>query len=334
MQEQCLLKEKKRSRPFLKIAQVSSRGCSRKLQRAVCDLAADSSFDQASKKLKEHYGVELCSETIRQITEKHAKRAQEFNQEKTENAKIATQLIAESDGSMVPIVEIREGTGDSRKRKELSWKEYRLTALQQAGKLDWLYAVAYGPVDAVGDGLSVLAKRAGFGETTQVHGLGDGAIWVREQMERVFGCQMKFTIDFFHLCDYLSDAADIFGEGKTEWMGRTKAALKKGQIQAILEELKGLEEYYPNHKGLIACIRYIENRESQFAYDKAIEKGLSIGSGKIESTHRNIIQQRMKKPGAWWKSELAEAMINLRVLRANGNWEEFWQEESHQRMAA
>jgi hypothetical protein len=126
--------------------------------------------------LKEHYGVELCSETIRQITERHAKRAQEFNQDNTENPAVAAQLIAESDGSMVPIAEIREGIGDCRKRKVLSWKEYRLTALQEAGKLDWLYTVAYGSVDAVGDGLSVLAKRVGFGETTQVHGLGDGAI--------------------------------------------------------------------------------------------------------------------------------------------------------------
>lgn len=334
MQEQCLLREKKRSRPFLKIAQVSNRGCSRKLQRAVCDLAADSSFDQASKKLKEHYGIELCNETIRQITERHAKRAQEFNRDKTENPEIAAQLIAESDGSMVPIVEIQKGAGDSRKRKELSWKEYRLTALQKAGKLDWLYTVAYGPVDAVGDGLSVLAKRAGFGKTTQVHGLGDGAIWVREQMERVFGCQMEFTIDFFHLCDYLSAAADIFGDGKAEWMGRTKTALKKGQIKIILGELKELESQNPNHKGLIACVRYIENRKTQFAYDKAIAKGLPIGSGKIESTHRNIIQQRMKKPGAWWKSELAEAMINLRILRANGDWDEFWKEETPQSVAA
>lgn len=334
MQEQCFLKEKKRSRPFLKMAQVHNRGCSQKLQRAVCDFAADSSFDQASKKLKEHYGVELCTETIRQITENHAKRAQEFNRDQTEKGEVAAQLIAESDGSMVPVIEIREGTGDCRKRKELSWKEYRLTALQKAGKVDWLYTVAYGSVDAVGDGLTILAKRAGFNETTKVHGLGDGAIWVREQMERVFGCQMEFTIDFFHLCDYLSAAADIFCEKKTEWMRDAKTALKKGQIKIILGELKKLKEQYPNHKGLIDCIRYIENRESQFAYDKALAKGLPIGSGKIESTHRNIIQQRMKKPGAWWKPDLAEAMINLRILRANGDWDAFWKGEANQSMVA
>ena len=235
---------------------------------------------------------------------------------------------------MVPIVEIPEGHGDRRKRRTLSWKEYRLGVLQKAGEVNWLYTVAYGSVDAVGDGLEILAKRAGFGEKTKVHALGDGALWVREQMERVFGCQMNFTIDFFHLCDYLASAADIFGEKKAEWMKKTKAVLKKGQIKKVLTGLKKQQEQYPDHKGLIDCIRYIENRESQFAYGEAIAKGLPIGSGKIESTHRNIIQQRMKRPGAWWNIDLAEAMINLRVLRANGDWNEFWEEEACKSRAA
>ena len=55
------------------MAQIRNRGCSRKLQRAVCGLAADNSFGQASKKLQEHYGIELCSETIRKITERQLK---------------------------------------------------------------------------------------------------------------------------------------------------------------------------------------------------------------------------------------------------------------------
>jgi len=297
-------------------------------------LGADNSFDQASKKLQEHYNVELCVETIRNITERYAKKSQEFNQSKKECDTIAKQLIAEVDGSMVPIVEILNGQGDRRKRRDLSWKEYRLGALQEAGEVHWLYSVSYGSVDVVGDGLEIIARRAGFCEKTKVHALGDGAVWVREQMERVFGCQMKFTIDFFHLCDYLSAAADIFGEKKAEWMKETKISLKQGGIRKILEELKKQQEQYPNHQGLVDCIRYIENRESQFAYDEVIAQKLPIGSGKIESSHRNIIQQRMKKPGAWWKSDRAEAMIHLRVLRANGDWNEFWEGEACKSRAA
>lgn len=204
---------------------MSNRGCSQKLQRAICDLGADVSFEQASKKMKEHYNVELCTETIRQITEKHARRAQEFNWNNKQTDIKAKQLIAESDGSMVPIVIADQGSKDRRKKKSLSWKEYRLVTVQRFGEVDWLYMVGYGSVNVVGEGLSVIGKRAGFGERTKVHCLGDGAIWVREQMERAFGCQMEFMIDFFHLCDYLSGAADIFNEKKVEWMEKVKRRL-------------------------------------------------------------------------------------------------------------
>jgi len=39
---------------------------------------------------------------------------------------------------------------------------------------------------------------------------------------------------------------------------------------------------------------------------------------------RYIIQQRIKIPGAWWKFENADKMLALRVTRANGNWENYW----------
>lgn len=32
----------------------------------------------------------------------------------------------------------------------------------------------------------------------------------------------------------------------------------------------------------------------------AIQRGLLIGSGEIESAHHYIIQERLKLPGAWW----------------------------------
>jgi hypothetical protein len=32
---------------------------------------------------------------------------------------------------------------------------------------------------------------------------------------------------------------------------------------------------------------------------------LPIGSGEIESAHRYVAQQRLKRPGAWWRVEAA-----------------------------
>ena len=73
-----------------------------------------------------------------------------------------------------------------------------------------------------------------------------------------------------------------------------------------------------------ACHRYLSNRTDQLDYKGAIEKSLPIGSGEIESAHRYVIQQRLKLSGAWWKATNVQPMLALRVVRANGDWERYW----------
>ena len=73
-----------------------------------------------------------------------------------------------------------------------------------------------------------------------------------------------------------------------------------------------------------ACHRYLSNRTDQLDYQGAIEKGLPIGSGEIESAHRYVIQKRLKLPGAWWKVTNVGPMLALRVVRANDDWFKYW----------
>ena len=50
-----------------------------------------------------------------------------------------------------------------------------------------------------------------------------------------------------------------------------------------------------------------------------------MGSGEVESGQRYGIQDRLKIAGAWWKQDPAEKMLALRVVRANNDWEAYWQ---------
>lgn len=68
---------------------------------------------------------------------------------------------------------------------------------------------------------------------------------------------------------------------------------------------------------------YVANY-SQLNYKFAIENELPIGSGRIESAHRFIAQERLKKPGAWWLKENADAMLAIRTHRQNGGWDDYW----------
>ena len=72
------------------------------------------------------------------------------------------------------------------------------------------------------------------------------------------------------------------------------------------------------------CWRYLNNRQDQLDYPGAIDKALPIGSGEIESAHRYVIQRRLKLPGAWWTAANASSMLALRLNRANGEWQSYW----------
>ena len=90
--------------------------------------------------------------------------------------------------------------------------------------------------------------------------------------------------------------------------------MEEGKIQEVMDKLRKEQEIAPNHQGLKACIRYIKNRPGQFHYPEAKAKELPLGSGKVQSTHKSLIQRRLKTSGAWWLKENANAMPNLRTF--------------------
>ena len=73
-----------------------------------------------------------------------------------------------------------------------------------------------------------------------------------------------------------------------------------------------------------ATHHYLHKRKDNLDYAGARAAGLPIGSGEIESGHRHVIQQRLKLAGGWWKENHAQAMLGLRVARANQLWNAYW----------
>jgi hypothetical protein len=78
------------------------------------------------------------------------------------------------------------------------------------------------------------------------------------------------------------------------------------------------------------CFRYLSHRREQLNYQNALEHDLPIGSGEIESAHRYIVQQRLKRPGAWWRAANAEHMLALRLNRANRQLDAYWAKDLKQ----
>lgn len=239
-------------------------------------------------------------------------------------------MIAETDGCLVPIMVSNKNAEDRRKGKEHVWKEARLSIAHLPGETTLNFGVEFQEsVDEAGKDIFDCACRAGFGPGTYLHAVGDGAPWISGQVKKRFGSHGNYLIDFYHVCEYIANAASTCSTAgdKKSWIEQQKEFLKNGQVEKVIEALKPhLEPSKIKDKNapVRRCLRYLINRPDQFDYPKAQKLDLPVGSGEIESAHRYVIQERLKIAGAWWAPENARIMLSLRVDRADGYWNSYW----------
>ena len=154
----------------------------------------------------------------------------------------------------------------------------------------------------------------------------DGAPWIAHQVKQRFGSQGSYLVDFYHVCDYQSDAVQAIESQRSaqqQLAAHTKDRLKTQRLQPLLNELQShlepaqaADEQAPVRR----CYRYLSQRPHQLDYEGALRKNLPIGSGEIESAHRYLVQKRRKLPGSWWAPINAEQMLARRVSRENKEW--------------
>lgn len=323
-------KEKKYWRLLAERIGVSARGRSKRLERALTDFGSEHSFRHAAARVLEHYGFEINASAVRDATLQHAQRAAEILEKEYEQpfrvlpAAGAQQVIAEADGSLIRTV----ANGPRKSKKPREWKEIRLTAAQALGSTEKFYAATFNEVDQVGRRWGHCARRAGWGLSSLIHALGDGAEWIRLQTSEVFGAQATFLCDYFHVSEYLAQAAPSCRvKAPDQWRRTQQKRLKRGALEKVIETLAEHLEPTDTPEELAPvnnAHRYLSNRKDCLDYPRALRLDLPIGSGMIESGHRHVLQARLKKAGAAWLLPNADLMANLRVLRANGDWLRLW----------
>lgn len=327
-------------RPFSGRAEVKCRGYSGGLQRVMADFGAEESFDRGVERVREHYGIEVPKSAVRTQTEEHGaamlKAGEPLLTELGPELGVEL-LITEMDGSMIPIVLPGvEADGkraeDRRKSRNLSWQEARLCLAREPEKVTPRYGACLGDFEQAGEVWADCAIKAGAGKQTHLHCLGDGARWISAQAEERFGDQASYLCDFYHVSDYVAAAGQVIAKAKAPaWRQEQQARLKEGRVEEVLDELRPYQEpatVADQESPVRACFQYLDNRRDQLDYRSALEAGLPIGSGEVESGHRSVIQERLKLPGAWWLEENVRKMLALRVTRANGEWQTYWSRRS------
>ena len=144
----------------------------------------------------------------------------------------------------------------------------------------------------------------------------------------MFGIGRHILCDFYRISEYIgAAAATCCGQQPNRWRRTQQKHLRCGTVQQVIaclgEQIKPggtPEEEAPVRN----AHRYLTNRIDSLDYLTALNLGLPIGSGLIESGHRHVLHARLTRAGTAWLSSHAAQIAQLRVIRANHDWETFW----------
>ena len=181
------------------------------------------------------------------------------------------------------------------------------------------------------------ATKRGFGPgTTQtVQLVMDGAKGLRQNLVPLFPGAIV-TLDVCHVVEKLWALGQRFHkEGSAEltaWVEELKALLYSGQAAELVERLREYQRHVPAHgpgtkgrrQGLKALIGYLAPRLEMMRYAEWIEQDLVIGSGQVEGAARHVVGERMDCAGMRWLQGKGEALLHLRCIELNGDWDRFF----------
>jgi hypothetical protein len=146
------------------------------------------------------------------------------------------------------------------------------------------------------------------------------------------GVKVVVLVDFVHVVEYLWKAAwCFFDEGDPaaqEWVVEKGLATLEGKAGIVAgaigrkATMLGLDAKARNKADESA--RYLKNKAGYLDYPAALVAGWPIATGVIEGAVRHLVRDRMDVTGARWSLEGAEALLELRAVRANGDWSNYW----------
>ena len=180
------------------------------------------------------------------------------------------------------------------------------------------------------------ATKRGFGPDTDktVQIVTDGAQGLMDKLEPLFP-KAICTLDVCHVVEKLWSLGRHFHkEGSAElkaWVKEPKAMVYGGQAAALVKRLRDWLRQVPLHgpgthgrrQALAKLIGYMESRLPMMRYDVWKKQDLVIATGQVEGAVRHVVGERMDCAGMRWLQGKGEALLQLRCIELNGDWQHF-----------
>ena len=277
-------------------------------------------------------------------------------------AALGSILVVQADGKGVPMVQPlptagagRLGKGQKRsKKKEAVVTSCYTIAPYRRSPQDVVAALLHDPqqrdpparpvpiakeVHATLDGKDVALRRLGqrVAQREGAHiqdrvALTDGAEALQERLVAQFP-EHTLVLDIIHATEYLWDAANaLLGEThaeRTAWVRGHLERVLTGQTAAVITALERAAEdpacSATQRTAVLKTGGYYRRNQPYMHYDVYLARGWPIGTGVVEGACGHLVKDRMEQAGMRWTQAGAEAVLDLRAVRLNGDWDAYWQ---------
>ncbi len=153
-----------------------------------------------------------------------------------------------------------------------------------------------------------------------------------EQEAQSRGIDVAMVVDLIHVLEYLWGAVwCLFAEGDPAaqaWVHDRARAVLGGNAREVAAGIRRRATTARLNKQkrikADACAKYLTNKQKYLDYPTALAEGWPVASGIIEGTCRYLLADRMDITGARWSVNGAEAVLKLRAVRANDDFDEYW----------
>ena len=144
---------------------------------------------------------------------------------------------------------------------------------------------------------------------------------------------VTIVCDYVHVLEYLWNAGGCLntdGDPATieKWVHHQALRVLEGHARSVAGTIRrtatnqGLDP--AQRKAADDAANYLTNLAPYLDYPTALQNGWPIATGIVEGACRHLIKDRMDITGARWGLAGAEAILKLRAIKTNGDFEDYW----------
>jgi hypothetical protein len=235
----------------------------------------------------------------------------------------------------------RKKADQKRQGYHTDWKEPKLFivyVLDNEGQVVKSFAPLHDATMRNHEGLFALLERyldaLDLERVARIVFCGDGAPWIWSGVEAL--CQRRGldqarvdqVIDYTHAKQNLQELIELLparlqreGRLAKQWRDWLWQDDLEALHQSLCETLQGKKKVQALNK----WDNHFARNQKRLQYARFRDLAVPCGSGCVESAIRRVINLRLKAPGTFWTSEMAECFLFLRSQLLSGRWDTFIQ---------